>query len=53
MERLKALVRAHARRPVTELADAIDRALDEFRGGGPRTDDITYVVARVTGESAT
>lgn len=46
-ERLKALIRLHAASPCAEIASALERALDEFRGPAPRTDDVTFIVARL------
>jgi sigma-B regulation protein RsbU (phosphoserine phosphatase) len=46
-ERLRELMRRFGDRPARELAAAIERQLDEFRGEVNQQDDITYVVVRV------
>jgi sigma-B regulation protein RsbU (phosphoserine phosphatase) len=40
-------VREHASLPAHELRDAVLRAVDGYRGGGAREDDMTLVIAKV------
>jgi sigma-B regulation protein RsbU (phosphoserine phosphatase) len=42
--RLEDLLREHAGKPAQAVVDAVLEALDTFRGGMPRQDDVTLVV---------
>ena len=46
-DRLRDAIRAHHTRPAAEIAQAIERALDEFRGTAVQHDDVTFVAIRV------
>jgi sigma-B regulation protein RsbU (phosphoserine phosphatase) len=48
-ERLKAIVREHARGAIADLQSAVEASLTRHRGGGAQQDDITLVVLRVVG----
>jgi phosphoserine phosphatase RsbU/P len=45
-ERLAAVVQAHRHRPATDVARAIEEAVDAFAGGAAQFDDLTLLVAR-------
>ncbi|MCG5511689.1 biofilm regulation protein phosphatase SiaA [Ectothiorhodospira shaposhnikovii] len=45
--RFKALLMAHARRPMAEQAAALDQALDDYRGKHDQRDDVTVLAFRV------
>lgn len=46
-DRLREIVRAHARFSAIEIAEALEKDLDAFRGDGKQTDDVTFVIAKV------
>lgn len=46
-DRLRDLIRLHAASSCTEIASALEQALEDFRGPSPRTDDVTFIVARL------
>jgi sigma-B regulation protein RsbU (phosphoserine phosphatase) len=45
-ERLKALLQAHAHRTAEEIKTEVLFALDEFRGGNPVGDDVTFIILK-------
>ncbi|MEM7754405.1 MAG: SpoIIE family protein phosphatase [Planctomycetota bacterium] len=45
-DRLRELVRSHAKKPIEDLYAALETALDVHRGPRPQQDDITLVVIR-------
>jgi serine phosphatase RsbU (regulator of sigma subunit) len=45
-DRLAAVVQAHCHQSATEVAQAIEEAVDAFAGGSPQYDDLTLLVAR-------
>lgn len=45
--RLRDVIRANHDRPAAEIASAIERAVDDFRGAEAQKDDITFVVIKV------
>jgi serine phosphatase RsbU (regulator of sigma subunit) len=45
-DRLAAVVQAHCHQSATEVARAIEEAVDAFAGGSPQYDDLTLLVAR-------
>ena len=47
MERFHDLARDRAREGAGSIADAIRLAVEEYRGAGPQTDDVTLVVAKL------
>ena len=49
-DRLRDVIRANAHLSSHEIAEAVQRALAKFVGGGPVLDDITFVVVKVLGE---
>jgi sigma-B regulation protein RsbU (phosphoserine phosphatase) len=49
-ERLRDVIRENAARSSQEIAEAVQRSLAKFVGGGPVLDDITFVVVKVLGE---
>ncbi len=48
-DRFHDVIRTHADRPASEICEAVIDALADFRKGAPQTDDVTLVVAKVTG----
>jgi len=48
-DRLRAVLREHSQAPVGEIADAVERELESFRGEVPQKDDVTFVVIRIRG----
>jgi sigma-B regulation protein RsbU (phosphoserine phosphatase) len=46
-ERLRDLIREIASRTASEMAEAIETRLDEYRGAGSQNDDITFVLIRI------
>jgi phosphoserine phosphatase RsbU/P len=46
-DRLRDIVREHATKSSQEIAEAVQRDLAKFVGGGPVLDDITFVVVKV------
>jgi sigma-B regulation protein RsbU (phosphoserine phosphatase) len=49
-ERLRDVIREHATKTSQEIAEAVQRSLAKFVGGGPVLDDITFVVVKVLSE---
>ena len=52
-DRLRDVIRATRRKSSQEIAEAVQRALAKFVGGGPVLDDITFVVVKVLAEQQT
>jgi sigma-B regulation protein RsbU (phosphoserine phosphatase) len=52
-DRLREVIREHARKSSQDIAEAVQRALAKFVGGGPVLDDITFVVVKVLAEAHT
>jgi serine phosphatase RsbU (regulator of sigma subunit) len=50
-DRLRDVIRANIGKTSQEIADAVQRSLAKFVGGGPVLDDITFVVVRVLSET--
>ena len=46
-DRLRDLMREHSNEPVAEIAAALERTLDAYRGACTQMDDITFVVIRL------
>jgi sigma-B regulation protein RsbU (phosphoserine phosphatase) len=46
-DRLRGLIRALGNRPARDIAAAIEKTLDEYRGDATQQDDITFVAIRV------
>jgi serine phosphatase RsbU (regulator of sigma subunit) len=53
IERIVEVVRTRAGDDASTIRDAILRDVEQFRGGEPAGDDVTVVVARITGEVVT
>ena len=51
-DRLRDVIREHAAKTSQEIAEAVQRSLAKFVGGGPVLDDITFVVVKVLNEEA-
>jgi sigma-B regulation protein RsbU (phosphoserine phosphatase) len=49
-DRLRDVIREHATKSSQEIAEAVQRSLAKFVGGGPVLDDITFVVVKVLSE---
>ena len=49
-DRLRDVIREHAAKSSQEIAEAVQRSLAKFVGGGPVLDDITFVVVKVLSE---
>lgn len=52
MDRLRQLLRENAHRPAAETSEAIRDALAQFRGPAGQDDDLTFVIAKVGGNTA-
>jgi serine phosphatase RsbU (regulator of sigma subunit) len=48
-QRMEAVVRANAGRDAKAISDALRAAVEAFRADGPQEDDVTVIVAKLTG----
>jgi sigma-B regulation protein RsbU (phosphoserine phosphatase) len=46
LDRMKAVLRDHSRKPAAEIVDAMFAAIDEFAGTAPQFDDITLMIVK-------
>jgi len=49
-DRFREVLRKHSMKPASEIAEALEKSLKEHQGSAAQTDDVTFVIVRMTGE---